>query len=248
VGISDHHTRVAVGGSHMATDAPVVGLLFGVQAGLEISILDAQEMEYSFSSAKAAASGDNTFGGGSAAEQSEHKASLEIKIELHKKVFPTHEVVGWYRVHPISDAATDTMDVQTSATVRGFLHESCSNPMMLRMHPDVGAGENTNSQQELPIRIFESITCVDAQQHCTTNFVPLEFEVNTGEPERIAVEKAFSDQPAVRCRNASRMRFYHFCLSNHPQRYCLFFFNGLLFSFARAGVVPTMDWTCKCNP
>jgi len=197
VGISDHHTRVAVGGSHMAKDAPLVGLLFGQHNGDEISILDAQEMEFSFAASPVAAEGK--FGGGSQEEQTQHKASLETKIELHKKVFKDHEVLGWYHVHPHNEATTtDSTAVHMSGMIREYIHESCSDPLFLWMHPDPGSGNGRKTQKEFPIRIYESVAVIDAQQpHRRAKFLPLEFEVNTGEPERIAVEKAISDQPTA---------------------------------------------------
>jgi hypothetical protein len=44
--ICDHYTRVAAGGSKMPSNSPVIGLLFGVQNGLDISIIDASDAIY----------------------------------------------------------------------------------------------------------------------------------------------------------------------------------------------------------
>eukprot|EP01036_Dinobryon_divergens_P016469 gene16469-22337_t len=44
--ICDHYTRVSVGGSKLPKDCPVVGLLFGVQDGQDISIFDGTEAIY----------------------------------------------------------------------------------------------------------------------------------------------------------------------------------------------------------
>ena len=38
VGVSDHFTRVSVGGSRQGAGSPVVGLLFGMQRGLEVDL------------------------------------------------------------------------------------------------------------------------------------------------------------------------------------------------------------------
>ena len=44
VGVSDHFTRVSVGGSRQGAGSPVVGLLFGMQRGLEVDVVDAIEV------------------------------------------------------------------------------------------------------------------------------------------------------------------------------------------------------------
>lgn len=42
--ISDHHTRVSTGGGAQAAGGRVIGLLFGSQNGLDVSIYDAMEV------------------------------------------------------------------------------------------------------------------------------------------------------------------------------------------------------------
>lgn len=49
VTICDHCTRVKVGGSKQAADSRILGLLFGVQDGLQASIMDAIELQVGLS-------------------------------------------------------------------------------------------------------------------------------------------------------------------------------------------------------
>ena len=44
--ICDHFTRVQMGGSQLKKNDPVVGLIFGVQNGLDVEIMDATDAVY----------------------------------------------------------------------------------------------------------------------------------------------------------------------------------------------------------
>ena len=93
IGISDHYTRVSTGGSVLPRTAATVGLLFGQTESRSSShskaisttivIIDAEEVE---TSADPSTLTD---------VQMTH---IKTKIELHQKVFPQHEVVGWYKI------------------------------------------------------------------------------------------------------------------------------------------------------
>ena len=233
IAITDHQTRVLTGGSALPPGAPVVGLLFGHQDGLTVSILDAIEMEHSFASASASASssgGEVEFGGGTEAEQAQHRAALKTKIELHRKVFPTHEVVGWYKVTTGGAGAGDGEDgeeeggptEQDLRTNNGKMKDLNESPLFLLMNSgsngsdssskkkkavaddskqdggnDGSAGqtarEKLDRDEQLPVSIYESLVTVDQ----AAIFVNLEFELETFEPERIAVENVFKAQRQV---------------------------------------------------
>ena len=226
IAITDHQTRVLTGGSALPPGAPVVGLLFGHQDGLTVSILDAIEMEHSFASASASTSGGEVeFGGGTEAEQAQHRAALKTKIELHRKVFPTHEVVGWYKVttgdgndNGEEEGGPTEQDLRTNNGKMKDLNES---PLFLLMNSgsngsdssskkktvsddskqdggnDGSAGqtarEKLDRDEQLPVSIYESLVTVDQ----AAIFVNLEFELETFEPERIAVENVFKAQRQV---------------------------------------------------
>ena len=104
IGISDHQTRITTGGGKtsplsspsISTNAssvthktsqsnsiPIIGLLFGYKNGVSITIVDAEEVEYPDDQSD---------------DDDEKHQTIQTKIELHQKVFPMHQVVGWYRV------------------------------------------------------------------------------------------------------------------------------------------------------
>ena len=226
IAITDHQTRVVTGGSALPPGAPVVGLLFGHQDGLTVSILDAIEMEHSFAAGETAVE----FGGGTEEEQAQHKAGLTTKIELHRKVFPTHEVVGWYKVTSTTggDGDDDDDDGPTEQDLRtnnGKMKALNESPLFLLMNAgtarhskdtkkpaaaDAGdakgggsadgdgsagqtAREKLDRDEQLPVSIYESLITKDQ----AAVFVNLEFELETFEPERIAVENVFKAQRQV---------------------------------------------------
>ena len=225
IAITDHQTRVITGGSALPPGAPVVGLLFGHQDGLTVSILDAIEMEHSFAAGEAAVE----FGGGTEEEQAQHKAGLTTKIELHRKVFPTHEVVGWYKVTSTTGGDGDDDDdgptEQDLRTNNGKMKALNESPLFLLMNAgtarhskdtkkpaaaDAGdakgggtadgdgsagqtAREKLDRDEQLPVSIYESLVTKDQ----AAVFVNLEFELETFEPERIAVENVFKAQRQV---------------------------------------------------
>jgi len=123
IGISDHYTRVSMGGSALPSTAATIGLLFGqtedthivgsnsgnrdgsdgdcdgdgdghdrdpngaASTRTAITIIDAEEVETSSS----ADADECTL-------TDQQMAHIRTKIELHQKVFPQHQVVGWYRI------------------------------------------------------------------------------------------------------------------------------------------------------
>jgi len=195
IGISDHSTRVLSGGSGQPKDSVIMGLLFGMQNHLTISIIDAEEVEYKH-----------------------NKQHVDTKIELHQKVFPTHEVVGWYRVYrngtggDEEEAGLPTPDDMTINN--GWMKGYNESPLFVLMSSgeedaasaekdgmDVDAGadepdarEKMDQDQQLPLNVYETLV---ASEQTGAIFVDLDFELETFEPERIAVEEVFKTQPAT---------------------------------------------------
>lgn len=216
IGISDHHTRVVTGGSALPTAAPVMGLLFGYQDGLTVSIVDAEEMEYSFS--EEGKSGGGVFGGGTDDQQAQHKSSIQTKIELHRKVFPLHEVIGWYRVSNDPDGSPTEEDLRMN---NGKMREYNESPLFVLMNAgsqktlsneiNSSSGKEGSSKgdearerlerdEQLPLSVYETLVTVSSNEdeaQPRAVFVNLEFELETFEPERIAVEKVFKTQPSM---------------------------------------------------
>jgi len=219
IGISDHHTRVITGGSALPATAPVMGLLFGYQDGLTVSIVDAEEMEYSFS--EDGKCGEGEFGGGSEDQQAQHKSGIRTKIDLHRKVFPMHEVIGWYRVSNDPEGGPTEEDLRMN---NGKMREYNESPLFVLMNAGSQepisekksgkegsskgdeAREKLERDEQLPLSVYETLVTVnpsedEAQPRAV--FVNLEFELETFEPERIAVEKVFKTQPSMVAATAS---------------------------------------------
>jgi len=215
IGISDHHTRVVTGGSALPKTAPVMGLLFGYQDGLTVSIVDAEEMEYSF--ADEGKHGGGEFGGGTEDQQAQHKSSIQTKIDLHRKVFPLHEVIGWYRVSNDPDGIPTEADLHMN---NGKMREYNESPLFVLMNAGSqeavssekkGSGKEVSSKgdeareklerdEQLPLSVYETLVTVNSTEdeaQPRAVFVNLEFELETIEPERIAVEKVFKTQPSL---------------------------------------------------
>lgn len=225
IGISDHHTRVIMGGSALPSTSPVVGLLFGYIDGGVVSIVDAEDMEWPGSSV--GGGGDVNMGGGE--EGGDHRAAISKKIELHRKVFPRHEVVGWYRVQKETDSMSNNnsnlaMDDSFSDLVPSeddlrmnqtemsrYCGEGVDRPLFVLMNaasPEYtgkkddkqtaaakgGTSSDLLGDAQLPLTVYETLV-TEGGGIASAVFVNVDFELETYEPERIAVEKVFKTAP-----------------------------------------------------
>uniref|UniRef100_A0A7S2L474 COP9 signalosome complex subunit 6 n=1 Tax=Leptocylindrus danicus TaxID=163516 RepID=A0A7S2L474_9STRA len=188
--MSDHFTRVRLGGAPMPKDAPVIGLLFG-QGGSSamdnnnsssstptttssLSIMDAEDVAY-----------DPTASG---AQQTLPKEKIEVKIELHRAVYPQQRVIGWYRV---SEGEVSSDDMLVHKAMREF----CQGDMifvymrqsMEQETTQSDGSDNDMEEEALPVYIYETIDGDSA-------FVALKFELNSRETERIAMEHVFKSR------------------------------------------------------
>ena len=267
IGISDHQTRITTGGGKTSSslldvndnstnsvptnDIPIIGLLFGYQNGLTVTIIDAEEVEYpslhsaSASSSLSRSSSDPV----STTNEKEKHQNIKTKIELHQKVFPNHEVVGWYRVdlnkQLSNDDDHDDMVLPTENDLiinNGWMKEYNESPIFVLMDgnegktsdgsdetmnldtsnsSDQGEGEKDpkkkknvedardklDRDEQLPIAVYETMIAggnsgnADGAMSTAASgsggmvFINLDFELETFEPERIAVEKVFQTQP-----------------------------------------------------
>ena len=211
IGISDHHTRVITGGSALPSSAPVVGLLFGNQDAHSISIVDAEEMEYPEK-------------GLATSEDSSHRQNILRKIDLHQKVFPRHQVVGWYRVHTdnsnegMNDASMDIVPTDDDLRMNQeemaqYCGEGVESPLFVLMNAAspqytgvssssddddkkpssaaAAAAAGSSLDDTLPLTVYETLISEGGSA-----FVNATFELETHEPERIAVERVFQTQPS----------------------------------------------------
>ena len=140
--ICDHYTRVMLGGSTISSKAPVIGLLFGIHYGLDISIVDASDALYDVDE-----SNNIQF----------REEDIKKKIELWTAVFSTYELLGWYTFgSDISPMIIDIHKIMSSFHQRNFIEENekplCSQvPLFLLMNPSP-----ESKSKQLPLKIFES--------------------------------------------------------------------------------------------
>ena len=160
--ICDHYTRVRVGGSKLATSAPVIGLLFGVQNGLAIEVMDASEAVY------------EALGDGGIHDVVLNITEIRRRIKVLTAVFTTYEMLGWYalceNVLPLHYEIHQTM-LQ--------LNES---PLFLLMNPNP-----MPSLKQLPIRLSESQVHIDNESPISV-FVDLPFTMVTSPMEQISID------------------------------------------------------------
>ena len=200
--MSDQYTRITCGGSPLDTNAPVVGLLFGestIEAGGSslplLRILDADDIPTDTSEAS------------------------KIQVELHRAVFPQHSVVGWYRVSKQDDEPTPN-DLQLTQQLQQHYYQSTLDSTattntttttvttsfvfcLLQVHQpaaaaaaaapsDVAKDDSPISPaQELPITLYELHTVGDRTILLGLN----QWQLQTSEPERIAVERVMREKP-----------------------------------------------------
>ena len=200
IGISDHHTRVSMGGSALPPSAPVVGLLFGNQDGTTVSIIDTEEMEYP----------------DKGSDSSSHRQNILTKIELYRKVFPKRVVVGWYRVHTqdsnsssseMTDSAMDIVPTDDDLRMNQeemtqYCGAAVDSPLFVLMnavspqYTGIASDEKPSASTDdtlddtLPLSVYETLASEGGSA-----FVNATFELETHEPERIAVEWVFQQQP-----------------------------------------------------
>lgn len=160
VGVSDHYTRVKVGGGRQVPDSPILGLLFGKQQSLEVWIFDAIELVYAPS-----ASGGATI----------DEAFLQKQTELYTAVYKDRELMGWYTV--AKEATPDHLLLH-----KDFLKYNES-PLFLLMDPSP-----STESKELPITIFEYELHM-VNETPTMLFVSIPYQLETLQAEQIAMEQ-----------------------------------------------------------
>ena len=170
VTISDHHTRIASGGSALPPSSPTIGLLFGQRTSDTISIVDAEELDPNTST-----SGEN--------------AMVVTKIELHQKVFPLHHVVGWYRVSNEEEPSQEDLQ-RNQLEISQYCHGE--KPVFLLMNAAMEMKKTGDlvDDDQLPLMVYETIG-----EKETAVFLNVNFELETFQPERIALEKVFKNAP-----------------------------------------------------
>ncbi|WVQ81454.1 hypothetical protein IAT38_003578 [Cryptococcus sp. DSM 104549] len=171
--ISEVHNRA----THTHKEPPkLIGALLGTEANREISITNSFELTYR---PLGAAGEDVDMGGegsGTRAKYVLDSEFLETRKDQFKQVFPTLEVVGWYSVGDEPTADDVALHEQFTSTI--------DTPIFLLFHPTIVPGT-----QSLPLTVYESAVPSDgAEASEEGKFVKIEYGIETGEAERIAVD------------------------------------------------------------
>lgn len=161
VAISDHYTRIQMGGSIYPPNSKVLGLLWGKQQGLEFVITDAVELLYEIGVSKLPII---------------TKREIVKQKNLYTKVFKDHEILGWYSVGSNVNAKVDL------ALHREMMKYNES-PFFMLMHPS----PNPDSK-ELPIALYESEMHM-VEEEMQTIFVPCDFHLETTQAEMVTMEE-----------------------------------------------------------
>ncbi|GAA5864757.1 hypothetical protein JCM3774_006063 [Rhodotorula dairenensis] len=167
--ISEHYTRTAIQHAAAAHSAhsQVVGALLGTLNGRELEVVNSFEL---------------------VVDPADHKldhAYLVTRRDQFKQVFPTFDFLGWYSVGPQPSPRDALLHQQ-------FLQYNES-PIFLQLSPDslsssaAASTEGQEQDKDLPLAIYESVVELVAGEAKPT-FVPVPYEVVTGEAERVAVE------------------------------------------------------------
>ncbi|KAG7353036.1 26S proteasome regulatory subunit 8 [Nitzschia inconspicua] len=178
VHMSDQYTRITTGGSPLDKNAPVVGLLFGLQHedGSSLQVRDADDIPVEISDV------------------------TTLQVDLHKAVFPQHNVVGWYRVSVENDEPT-AEDLSITRTLQAhFVPNNEPFCFCLLQVKNIVEGDRMKTEddatdtlnKDLPIHLFEL-------HQVENNSILLgvsNWQLETSEPERIAVERVMKERPS----------------------------------------------------
>lgn len=170
-----------------------------------VSISDAEEIEYYYSSLGGVI--DPHYGYELSEEQThnQRKDNIQTKIRLHREVFPHHQLVGWYRVGDEVIPADLLIHADFVREYAANATESHTTLFFVLMNPNAfhntTNSEGKNCSKDLPITVYEAVVTNDQQQqqHAgNTVFVGVDFELSTGQPERIVIERIFCETLSVR--------------------------------------------------
>ncbi|OCF31345.1 COP9 signalosome complex subunit 6 [Kwoniella heveanensis BCC8398] len=173
--ISEHYNRVQL----TSREPPkLFGALLGTESNREVSIVNSFELIRAGEN-----SGDVEMGGASGSDARIPSgivldaAFLESRKEQFKQVFPSLDVIGWYSVGEAP--STDDIAIHAQFT------ESIDTPVFLLFDP-----HGISGTQNLPIKVYESALTEGGKETGNQGgqFVELQYGIETGEAERIAVD------------------------------------------------------------
>jgi COP9 signalosome complex subunit 6 len=180
--ICDHHTRVKVGGSLLGKDDPVLGLLFGVQQGLEVQIIDGTDAIYEVKNGVVALDMLANFPDPHAIPDEDGETNKNSKLDLIVAPFESinYELIGWYAVSNQSKTVPDWCQ-----EVHAKVQSVNAAPLFLLLN----SSPDPNSKQ-LPLSVFESEEQINQDTGAvTTYFTTLDFKLETTQMEKVCVEQ-----------------------------------------------------------
>lgn len=162
----------------MEKSAPVVGLLFGLQedGSSSLQVRDADDIPVEISDV------------------------TNLQVNLHKAVFPQHNVVGWYRVSVENDEPTPE-DMSITGTLKAHFAPNnepfCFCLLQVQNISDGDAMKTEDTvtdtlNKDLPINLFE----LHQLENNTVLLGVSHWELETSEPERISVERVMKERPS----------------------------------------------------
>lgn len=163
--ICDHFTRVSCGGSKLSVDSPVIGLLFGIQNGQDVSIFDGTEAIYDWNDGIVIL----------------NDIEINKKKSLWTAVFTSYELLGWYTV--CENILPFHKEIHQS--MRAF-NES---PLFVAMNPSPQADSKV-----LPLILFEMETHFVGDLP-TSELTSIPFKLDTAQAERLAVDEVVKSSP-----------------------------------------------------
>ena len=176
--ICDHFTRVQMGGSQLKRNDPVVGLIFGVQNGLDVQIMDGTDAVYNVVDGKVVLDMEANFPDVNNPDPENKSNKMDLFVAPFESI--NYELLGWYAVSDQSSAVPDWChDVHT------LVRKVNEAPLLFLLN----SAPDPNSKQ-LPLNIFESEehTAQDTGD-VTTSFTEMKFNLETTQMEKIAVDK-----------------------------------------------------------
>jgi hypothetical protein len=180
----DHYTRVSMGGSKLASNAPVYGLLFGYTA------TTAGEQGEKQMSINICDSTDAIYEVGSNSSVTILAENIKTKIQLWTAVFTEYRLVGWYAFG--NDATVEHIKFHKS--IESFMTTDHIKPVfMLMKNASATVSATTDpSQLQLPMTVLELIRASNSEV-----FVTMPFKLQTTPVEQIAVDQIIKSVPAA---------------------------------------------------
>eukprot|EP01038_Epipyxis_sp_PR26KG_P010208 gene10208-13735_t len=164
---SDHYTRVLVGGSKLAVDAPIYGLIFGTVSvnkinEQKISLCEGTETPYQYADGKLLL----------------NPTEIDKKVKLWLEVYPNFQLLGWYTVN---QELRET-DLIYHNFITGFIKSS---PLILLVEKNP-----ERYSKRLPVSVF----CVE-QASTSQIFVQQQFHLESSLMEQLSMDQIIKSVP-----------------------------------------------------